>query len=108
MTNATDNNNVFTTGNKAIDWVIGKADETSTIPGVIDRHFSGNLPARMVQELRDFVRVNKNGHGNLHFEDGLVSIRFYFSPYKGNNKVRMSYTDCRELAKTCERIDPDA
>jgi hypothetical protein len=91
----------FTTGNKAIDWVLTRAhytDDSDKYGYTYTAFFSGKLPDRMINEFRAMAKANGGSMYRIDTGEGGYTINVHFSQgeYKGNwNQVKV-YATCTE------------
>jgi hypothetical protein len=91
----------FTTGNKAIDWVLTRAtytDDSDKYGYNYTAFFSGKLPDRMVHEFRALAKANNNSLYRIDTGEGNYTINIHFTQvqFNGNwNQVKV-YATCTE------------
>lgn len=91
---AEDSAEVYVFDNSAIDWLVSKATDVGLTEGILDLEFSGVIPSYMRRQVETFFEVY-NGRKAPYSPTAGVSIRAYFSQWKGDNKIRFNYTDYR-------------
>ena len=81
--------------NKELNWLLKNSEVTDDYTDCKMTYFRGNIPYKMLNNLRNWFDENGGNRCGGTVKVGLGSVNLYTSKWKGNNKI--TFTTC--LAK---------